>query len=415
MTSVAEICKRAKGAANAFMSVSSVEKNNILAEIRKAIMEKKEQILENNRIDVALATKNGKNPTFIDRLTLTEGRIQTMCDGLTAIIALTDPVGEICESYNLPNGLLIKKVRSPLGVIGIIYEARPNVTIDAAALCIKSSNGVILRGSKDALNSNRLLAEIMQDVLSRLGFDPSLVGFIDGEDRSLAQEMLEQEGLVDVIIPRGGESLKKFVLAHAKMPVIASAGGNCHMYIEKSADLKMAKKLVMNAKLSRPSVCNALETILCDREIAAEFLQDCLFTLSENGVEVRGTAEVKEIFADAVLVDDDEFYTEYEALIIKVKLVGGINEAIDHINKYSTNHSDAIVTSNEDVSRLFTAGVDSAAVYVNASTRFTDGFEFGLGAEMGISTQRLHVRGPIGLKELTSMKYVIVGDGQVRE
>lgn len=412
---VKDICVAAKLAANAFMSATTAQKNAILQGIKKEILSNVDGIIESNKKDISLAKSAGRDSAFIDRLTLNDKRIKTMCDGLDAVIALDDCVGKAEESYTLPNGLKVKKVRSPLGVVGIIYEARPNVTVDAAALCIKSSNGVILRGSKDALNSNGFLVSLMKKVLSEAGFDASVVGFIDGADREFTREMLEQEGLIDVVIPRGGESLKKFVLSHATMPVIASAGGNCHAYVEKSADFDMAVKIVLNAKIQRPSVCNALETLLCDKAVAEELLPRCLSELKKSGVEIRGTQEVKDIYPETKLIEEDEFYTEYNDMIIKVSIVGGIKEAIKHINTFSTGHSEAIITLDTTQADRFAREVDSAAVYINTSTRFTDGFELGLGAEMGISTQKLHVRGPIGLKELTSLKYVVWGEGQIRQ
>ncbi len=411
---VNNICVAAKQAANAFMGATTAQKNAVLDGIKKEILSNVDGIMASNAKDIALAVSSKKDSAFIDRLTLNDKRIKSMCDGLDAVIALEDCVGKAEENYTLSNGLNVKKVRSPLGVVGIIYEARPNVTIDAAALCIKSSNGVILRGSKDALNSNGFLVSLMKKAISEQGFDASIVGFIDGADRALTKEMLQQEGLIDVIIPRGGEALKKFVLSHATMPVIASAGGNCHAFVEKSADFEMAVKIVINAKIQRPSVCNALETLLCDKAVAAEFLPYCLSELKKNGVEIRGTQRVKDIFPETKLIEQEEFYTEYNDMIIKVDIVESIDDAIRHINTFSTGHSEAIITSDKAQADRFSREVDSAAVYINTSTRFTDGFELGLGAEMGISTQKLHVRGPIGLKELTSLKYVVKGEGQIR-
>jgi glutamate-5-semialdehyde dehydrogenase len=411
---IRNICATAKQAANAFMSATTAQKNAILLGIKKEILANVESIMASNAKDIELAKDGGRDTAFIDRLTLNDKRIKAMCDGLDAVIALEDCVGTVAEKYTLPNGLNVSRVHSPLGVVGIIYEARPNVTVDAAALCIKSSNAVILRGSKDALNSNGFLVGLMKKVLTEQGADQALVGFIDGAERELTKTMLEQEGLIDVVIPRGGEALKKFVLTHARMPVIASAGGNCHTYVEKTADFKMAANVVLNAKIQRPSVCNAIETLLCDKAIAAEFLPICLKTLQNHGVEIRGTQSVKHIYAATKLIDSDEFYTEYNDMIIKVAIVQDIKEAINHINTFSTGHSDAIITHDAAQAERFAKEVDSAAVYINTSTRFTDGFELGLGAEMGISTQKLHVRGPIGLKELTSLKYVIRGEGQIR-
>ncbi len=411
---VEALCAKTKKASNAFLSVSTEKKNELLSAIKKIIIAGVEELKKVNAIDVEEGKKSGMNPAFADRLLLTDGRIKSMCDGIDDVIALPDYVGKVEESYTLKNGLEVKKVHAPLGVVGIIYESRPNVTVDAAVLCIKSGNGVILKGGKEAINSNRKLVEFMQKAFTECGISPDIIGFIDSTDRDKTLDMLHAGTYIDVVIPRGGEKLKKFVLKEAAMPVIASSGGNCHIYVEKSADYGMAMKIIENAKISRPSVCNAAETLLVDKAVAETFLPQCLKMLTEKGVEIRGTSEVKELFGRTKIIDEPEFYTEYSDLIIKVKIVSGIDEAIEHINRYGTNHSEAIVTSSEDAAEKFSTEVDAGCVYVNASTRFTDGFELGLGAEMGISTQKLHVRGPIGLKELTSVKYVIKGNGQIR-
>lgn len=411
---VEALCAKTKKASNAFLSVSTEKKNELLSAIKKIIIAGAEELKKVNAIDVEEGKKSGMNPAFADRLLLTDGRIKAMCDGIDDVIALPDYVGKVEESYTLKNGLEVKKVHAPLGVVGIIYESRPNVTVDAAVLCIKSGNGVILKGGKEAINSNRKLVEFMQKAFTECGISPDIIGFIDSTDRDKTLDMLHAGTYIDVVIPRGGEKLKKFVLKEAAMPVIASSGGNCHIYVEKSADYGMAMKIIENAKISRPSVCNAAETLLVDKAVAETFLPQCLKMLTEKGVEIRGTSEVKELFGRTKIIDEPEFYTEYSDLIIKVKIVSGIDEAIEHINRYGTNHSEAIVTSSEDAAEKFSTEVDAGCVYVNASTRFTDGFELGLGAEMGISTQKLHVRGPIGLKELTSVKYVIKGNGQIR-
>ena len=417
MIDVKEICSRAKEASYALSGYTSEQKNGMLDAIADALTEKGNlvRLAEANALDVREAEKNGRPAPFIDRLTLNEKRIATMIEGLKQVAALPDPVGEIVEERTLPNGLDLKRVRMPLGVIGIIYEARPNVTVDAAALCLKSGNAVVLRGGKDALNSNRVLYEIMRGAISAVGCDAGAVGFIDDPSREASKAMLGMDGYIDVIIPRGGEGLKKFVLDNATMPVIASAGGNCHTYVEKTADLDKAIPVIINAKVQRPSTCNALEHVLVDRGIAAEFLPRLYAALKENGVEVLGTQEVKDMLPDVALATDEYFYTEFSAYKLTVMLVDGVEEAVAFINAHSTNHSDAILSRDREKLDYFARRVDSAAVYLNASTRFTDGFEFGLGAEMGISTQKLHVRGPIALKELTSVKYVIEGDGQTRK
>lgn len=409
------LCASVKRASFRFTKATTEQKNAVLAKIKEKILANLDIIDEANKVDLIEAEKNGINSAFLDRLTLTRKRIDVMLAGIDDVIALPDYVGMVEDDYTVKSGLHIKKVHAPLGVIGIIYESRPNVTVDAAILCIKSGNGVVLKGGKEAINTNRVLVRLMQEAFDETGLDKSVVGFIDGTDRELTSRLLHCSDCVDVIIPRGGERLKKFVLAEATMPVIASSGGNCHVYVEKSADKDKAMKIVLNAKLSRPSVCNAAETLLVDEEIAGEFLPVVLKALSDNKVDIRGTAEVKKYFPTTTVIDEEEFFVEYEDLIIKVAIVSGLQEAIDFINRFGTHHSDAIVTENEDFAAVFTREVDSGAVYVNASTRFTDGYEFGLGAEMGISTQKLHVRGPIGLKELTSVKYVVYGDGTVRE
>lgn len=372
------------------------------------------KLKEANAIDVEVARENGRNETFIDRLTLTDKRIATMIEGLKQIIALPDPVGEIVEDYTVPSGIEITKVRAPLGVIGIIYEARPNVTVDATALCLKSGNGVVLRGGKDAINSNRVLYSIMKSAIESVGLDGDSVQFIDDVSRDASAAMLEQEGYVDVVIPRGGEGLKKFVLEHAKMPVIASAGGNCHIYVEKTADLNEAVNIVVNAKVQRPSTCNAVEHILVDKEIAGAFIPQVCDALKAFDVEIIGD-ETSRKFYDMGVATEDDYKTEFLDYKISFKVVDGVEEAVGIINENGTSHSEAILSSDESKQEYFAKYVDAAAVYFNASTRFTDGFEFGLGAEMGISTQKLHVRGPIALKELTSVKYVIKGHGEVRK
>lgn len=412
--SVKDICERTKLQANTFAGVSTEVKNNVLIRAKELMLSRSEEILKANRLDIVKAEQNGRNSAFLDRLALNEQRIAQMAEGLDAIVSLPDPVGEIVEEYELPNGLYVKRVRAPLGVIGIIFEARPNVSIDAAALCIKSGNGVILRGSRESVNSVGMLVECIKQALEDNGLSKDLVGLIDSQDREATAEMLRESKFIDVVIPRGGEGLKKVVLANATMPVIASAGGNCHVYVAPTADLKMAVPIILNAKTQRPSTCNALETLLIDRKVSS-FVPVICDALNKANVVLNGTQEVKDLFANVNLVDEDEFSREYDDLIIKIKLIDGIDEAIAHINRYGTNHSDCILTNDLYEMEKFTKQVDSSAVYVNTSTRFTDGFELGLGAEMGISTQKLHVRGPIGLRELTSVKYVVKGNGQLRK
>ena len=413
--SVAETCALAKEAAYRLATLSSAEKNAMLLAMASGISDETDAILEANSDDLFIAKENGKEETLIDRLTLYKSRIRQMVDGMQAVADLPDPVGEVTDKWTLPNGLKISKVRAPLGVIAIIYEARPNVTCDAVALAIKSGNAVVLRGSKDAINSNLAIFNAMKNALIKGGYDANVIQFIPEPEREATAELLKQSATVDVVIPRGGEGLKKFVMENATVPVIASAGGNCHTYVEKTADLKMADNVLFNAKVSRPSVCNATEQLIVDRAIAAPFLTKSLDRLSKQGVKILGCNETCRIYPLAELATEEDYYTEHLGLTLSVKVVSGYKEAIERINKYGTHHSDAILSNSTEAIEAFQVGVDSAAVYVNASTRFTDGFEFGFGAEMAISTQKLHARGPLGLKQLTSEKYVVVGEGQVRK
>lgn len=412
--SIKDTTRLAKQASYTLATLPTEIKNQALLAIAKSIKEDKAEIIAANKIDLALAGESRKNQAFLDRLALTESRLQGVLDGIAAIVQLPDPVGEVAEQYNVKSGLSIRKMRAPLGVIGIIYEARPNVTIDALALTIKSGNAVVLRGSKDAINSNSALVSSAKKGLQSVGIDPNSIAFLPSPEREATLEMLLQKDAIDVVIPRGGEQLKDFVLKHAHMPVIASAGGNCHIFVEQSADIQKAVPVIVNAKVQRPSVCNALETLLVERSIAKDFLPIISLALQEHKVELRGSSEVKAILSQVKQIAEEEFYQEYNDLILKIALVEDTSSAIAHINKYGTHHSEAIITKEQSLADKFTRAVDSAAVFVNASTRFTDGFEFGLGAEMGISTQKLHVRGPIGLKELTSLKYVIAGDYTIR-
>ena len=413
--STEEVCALAKAASYRLATKSDAEKNAMLIAMANGIDEESEQILLANNDDVFNAKQNGKDETFIERLVLYKSRIRQMIEGIMQVAELPDPVGEVTDKWTLPNGLSISKVRAPLGVIAIIYEARPNVTCDAAALAIKSGNAVILRGSREAINSNLAVFNAMKNALLKGGYDAEVLQFLPEPDREVTAELLKQNETVDVVIPRGGEGLKKFVMENSSIPVIASAGGNCHTYVEKTADLKIADNVLFNAKVSRPSVCNATEQLIVDRAIAAPFLSKSLERLSRQGVRILGCPETCRLYPIAELATEDDYYAEHLGLILSVKVVSGYKEAIERINKYGTHHSDAIISTSNEAIEAFKAGVDSAAVYVNASTRFTDGFEFGFGAEMAISTQKLHARGPLGLKQLTSEKYVIVGEGQVRK
>ena len=417
MTNAVEILKRTKSASYLLAGYTAEQKNAALMQIADALDEADVQnaVLEENFKDVELARANGKDSAFIDRLTLNGARFENMRDGLKQIVSLPDPVGEVVEERTLANGLDIKRVRAPLGVVGIIYEARPNVTVDAAALCLKSGNGVVLRGSKDALNTNRALYSVMKNAILKAGLDDGIVGFIDDASREAGKEMLLHDEYVDVVIPRGGEGLKHFVLENATMPVIASAGGNCHVYVEKTANQAKAVEIIVNAKCQRPSTCNAMEHLLVDEAIANEFLPKAATALKAKDVVLLGDEKSCEIVPEMIPACNEDYKTEFLTYKMTVKLVGGVKEAVDIINENGTRHSEAILTEDKSSAEYFVKFVDAAATYVNASTRFTDGYEFGLGAEMGISTQKLHVRGPIALKELTSVKYVILGNGQIRE
>ena len=411
----AETCALAKEASYRLATYTNTEKKAMLIAMANGIGDETDQILEANADDLFIAKENGKEETFLDRLTLYKTRIRQMIEGIMQVAELPDPVGEVTDKWTLPNGLKISKVRAPLGVVAIIYEARPNVTADAAALAIKSGNAVVLRGSREAINSNLAIFNAMKNALIKGGYDANVLQFLAEPDREVTAELLKQNSTVDVVIPRGGEGLKKFVLENATVPVIVSAGGNCHTYVEKTADLKMADNVLFNAKVSRPSVCNATEQLIVDRAIAAPFLTQSLERLRKQGVKILGCNETCRIYPMAELATEEDYYEEHLGLVLSVKVVSGYKEAIERINKYGTHHSDAIISTSKEAIDAFTVGVDSAAVYVNASTRFTDGFEYGFGAEMAISTQKLHARGPLGLRQLTSEKYVVVGEGQVRK
>lgn len=414
MADIGKICALAKKESYQLATLSAEDKNRILLAIADEIEAKKAQILEENAKDIAAAS--ALSEAMKDRLRLNDARIAGICEGVRDVAKLDDPVGEVTETFTRPNGLEISKVRVPLGVIGVIYESRPNVTADVAALCIKSGNCVVLRGGKEAINSNRILAAIIADAIEKSGvISRDIVAFVDDVTRDGSLAMLKQSKYIDVVIPRGGDGLKKFVLENALMPVIASAGGNCHLYVEKTADLAKAAEVVANAKLSRPSTCNALEQLLVDRSVAKEFLPLVCDILAKNGCAINGCEEARSYCDKIEPCDEDEYYKEHSDKVLTVYIVDGVEEAVDRVNTHSTCHSDGILTKDEKAAEYFAAKVDSACVYINASTRFTDGFEFGFGAEIGISTQKLHARGPLGLKQLTSEKYVVRGNGQVRK
>jgi glutamate-5-semialdehyde dehydrogenase len=414
---VAEVCREAKDASHLLARASRDEKDACLRDLADRIDASAAALLDANRADVEVGREEGLNEALIDRLTLTEARIAEMANGVREIAGLEDPVGEVVEGWTLANGLEVAKKRVPIGVVAVVYEARPNVTIDAAALCLKSGNAAVLRGSSSADSSNAFLAGLIADALAGAELPPASVSLLSGGGHEQLEELATQEGLVDLIIPRGGEGLKNALKSVATVPVMYAAAGNCHVYVHQDADLEMAERVAYNAKVQRPGVCNAAETLLVHRDVAAELLPRLLGKLSEAGVELvgdertRGSAGSVPI-GEATQADWD---TEYHGLKMAVGVVDSVGEAVDHINRHGTGHSDAIVTRSEEVGDEFTDAVDSAAVYVNASTRFTDGYEFGMGAEIGNSTQKLHARGPIGLRELTTTKYVVHGSGQIRE
>ena len=404
----------AKEASFKLTAISTETKNKALVSIAKALRENSDIIIEANAKDIKNAKEKGTRESMIDRLTLTKERIDSISDGVLQVVELKDPIGETIDKWTRPNGLNISRKRVPMGVIAIIFEARPNVTVDAAVLCLKTSNAVILRGGSEAINSNKAIMKIMQDAAYSAGIPQGSMAIIEDTSRETAKELMKMNGYIDLLIPRGGAGLIKSVVENATVPVIETAAGNCHTYVDSDCDFEMAIKIIENAKVSRPSVCNALETLLIDQKIADSFFPQICDVLKNHNVEIRGCEICKAICPDISSASEEDWYTEYNDYIISVKIVNGIDEAISHINKYNTKHSEAIITNNKENAEKFLATVDAAAVYVNASTRFTDGFEFGFGAEIGISTQKMHARGPMGLEQLTSVKYIIEGNGQIR-
>ena len=405
----------AKKAAAKLAVTSTAVKNKALLAMAEALLAKQEQILAANALDMERAAAKGMKSSMLDRLKLTAARIEGMADGLRQVANLPDPVGNVLDGKTLANGLTITKVRVPLGVIGIIYEARPNVTADAAGLCLKSGNAVVLKGGSEAMESNKAVAGILSEAATAAGMPEGAIQFIDTSDRQAVQDLIHLNGLVDVVIPRGGAGLIKMVVMNATVPVIETGAGVCHTYVDASADVEMAVKIAYNAKVQRPSVCNAMETLLVHKAIADKFMPAMLAKYAEAGVEIRGDENVQSFDKAVVPVTEEDWATEYGDLRLSVKLVDSIEEAMEHIARFGTGHSECIVTNDYSQAQLFQKTVDAAAVYVNASTRFTDGNEFGFGAEIGISTQKLHARGPMALPELTSTKYLICGNGQVRE
>lgn len=405
----------AKQAAAKLAVTSTAVKNAALWAMAAALEAQQSEILAANERDMTAAAAKGMKSSMLDRLKLTAERISGMADGLRQVAGLADPVGNVIDGKTLPNGLHITKIRVPLGVIGIIYEARPNVTADAAGLCLKSGNAVILKGGSEAMESNKTVAAILAQAAEGAGIPAGSIQFIDTSDRQAVQELIHMNGLVDVVIPRGGAGLIQAVVRNASVPVIETGAGVCHTYVDKDADVEMAMKIAFNAKVQRPSVCNAMETLLVHKDIADKFLPMMLMMYNSSAVEIRGDEAVQEYSGQVHPATEEDWSTEYGDLRLSVKIVDSIEEAMAHIAKYGTGHSECIVTNNYQAAQLFQYTVDAAAVYVNASTRFTDGNEFGFGAEIGISTQKLHARGPMALPELTSTKYLINGNGQVRK
>lgn len=414
MTELEKIGAAAKSAARVLMCTDTETKNRALLAIADALVGAREEILAANREDVTAGENSGMTRAFLDRLSLSPERIDGMAEGMRQVAVLPDPVGRVLSDTVRPNGLHLTKVAVPIGVIAVIYEARPNVTADSAALCLKSGNAVILRGGREAIHSNTAIVCAMRGALRGVGLPEDTVTLIEDTDRAVTQALMRLNGYVDLLIPRGGAGLIRAVVENATVPVIETGAGTCHIYVDRDADVPMAAEIVFNAKTSRPSVCNAAECLLVDRAIAAEALPVIAARLAEKQVELRADAEACAFLPNALPATDSDWGREYNDYIMAVHIVSGVDEAIDFIARYGTGHSECIVTDNPDTAERFLARVDAAAVYHNASTRFTDGGEFGLGAEIGISTQKLHARGPLGLEELTSMKYIVHGTGQVR-
>jgi glutamate-5-semialdehyde dehydrogenase len=406
--------KNAKATQTFLSQVTSEDKNKALIAIADALLENKNDIINANKIDIENGKANGLNSGLLDRLMLDSDRIDGIANGVRQVSELEDECGKVVYEHKKENGLYIKKITVPIGVIGIIYEARPNVTADAAALCLKSANAVILRGGKEAINSNKAIAEIMRSALDSVGFPKDVIQLVEDTSRQSSNDMMKLNDYLDCLIPRGGKNLIKAVVENSTVPVIETGSGNCHIYVDDSADIDMAANIIFNAKTQRISVCNACESLVISSKIIDKALPAIKAKLDEKNVEIRGDERAREVCPDILLADEEDFYTEYLDYIISVKTVDSLDEAIAHINEHSTGHSESIITNNDENAKKFMQCIDSSSVYVNASTRFTDGAEFGLGAEIGISTQKLHARGPMGLAGLTSTKYLIYGNGQVR-
>lgn len=414
MTEVESKCIAAKAAAVRLATLGTAVKDRALLAMADAFEANKDAIFAANRKDTEAAQANGISGAMLKRLTLDDKKVAQMADGVRQIAALRDPIGETIEGYLRPNGMEVRKVRVPIGVIGIIYESRPNVTADAAALCLKAGNAVILRGGSEAIHSNLAIAKIIQEAITAAGVPADAVGIIETTDREAARELMTMKQYIDCLIPRGGKGLIQTVVQNSTIPVIEHGDGNCHVYVDGAADLAMAAEIAFNAKVQNPSVCNAAETLLVSEQVAREFLPTICRRLVNAGVEIRGCEKTRAIVDGLKAATEEDWETEYLDLVLAVKVVSGIDEAIEHVAKYGSRHSEAIVTEDYTAARRFTNEVDAAAVFVNVSTRFTDGYEFGKGAEMGISTQKLHARGPMGVEEITTYKYVVTGNGQLR-
>lgn len=407
--------KEAREGARSLGKASSKQKNIALIKMAEALKKREKELIKENAKDISFAVKKGLSKSMIDRLALTGKRINEMAQGLVEVAALPDPAGEVVRMWQRPNGMTVGKMRVPIGVIGIIYESRPNVTADATSLCLKAGNAVVLRGGSEAINSNRAIVKILRDVAKKEGLHEGVVTFIDIPDREAVMEMLKLEGIVDLIIPRGGEGLIRAVTENSRIPVLKHYKGVCHVFVDRDADLQMAQDICFNAKVQRPGTCNAMETMLIDKKIAKNFLPDMAARFNKAGVIMKGCPETRKILRDIDSVKEEDYYNEYLDLVLNVRIVRDIDEAMEHIAKYSSAHSDSIVTRDYAKGMRFLREVDSSAVFINASTRLNDGYQFGLGAEIGISTDKIHARGPMGLEELTCTKFIVLGNGQIRE
>ncbi len=414
-TYVTEKASQAREGARALARALSGRKNDTLLDMARSLKKRSKELLAENKKDVYAAKEKGLSKALVDRLTLNEKRIDEMAKGLEEVAALPDPVGQITGMWRRPNGMSVGRMRVPIGVIGIIYESRPNVTADAAGLCLKAGNAVILRGGSEALHSNMAIVRVLRDSLKQNALHEGAITFIDTPDRGAIMEMLKLEGLIDLVIPRGGEALIRTVTENSRIPVLKHYKGVCHVFVDRDADLIMAEEICFNAKVQRPGTCNAMETMLVDEAVAEGFLPSMLKRFENAGVALRGCPKTLSLYPHITEVKEEDYYREYLDLILNVKVVGDVDEAIAHIAKYGSAHSDAIVTMNHERAMRFLREVDSSAVFVNASTRLNDGFQFGLGAEIGISTDKIHARGPMGLEELTCEKFIVLGDGQLRE